>query len=130
MMRTLIAEDDVVSRHVLESLLVKWGYDVVVTENGNEAWEVLRQSDAPPLAILDWAMPGLDGAELCRRIRSAPNSFPPYIIMLTARQGKEDIVEGLGSGVDDYVTKPFDPEELQARLHVGERVLAARPRII
>ena len=122
-MRVLIAEDDLVSRRLLEGLLVKWGYDVVATVNGDEAWRTLQQKDAPSLMVLDWAMPGLDGLELCRRVREASDSQLPYIILLTAMEGKENIVEGLQAGVDDYVTKPFDPEELQARIQVGVRVL-------
>ena len=122
-MRVLIAEDDLVSRRLLEGSLVKWGYDVVATENGNEAWHALKQEDAPPLLVLDWAMPGLDGLEVCRRVRDVSDAQPSYIILLTAREGKENIVEGLQAGVDDYITKPFDPEELQARIQVGVRVL-------
>ena len=125
-MRILIAEDDVVSRHLLESLLVKWGYDVVVTANGNEALQMLRQPDSPSLAILDWAMPEVDGIEVSRTVRGASESQAPYIILLTARHGKEDIVNGLPAGVDDYVIKPFEPGELRARIQVGERILGLR----
>ena len=122
-MRVLIAEDDRVSRRLLEATLVKWGYEVVPTVDGNGAWQALQLQHAPPLAILDWAMPGLDGLEVCRKVRRASDSQLPYIILLTAREGKPKIVEGLDAGADDYVTKPFDPEELRARIRVGERVL-------
>jgi CheY-like chemotaxis protein len=122
-MRILIAEDDPVSRRLLEATLVKWKYEAVVTVDGIEAWEVLQQEDAPELAILDWAMPGLDGVELCQRVRQAYDSRLTYIILLTARGGTENMVEGLGAGADDYVAKPFDTDELHARIQVGERIL-------
>ena len=122
-MRILIAEDDPVSRRLLEATLVKWKYEAVVTVDGNEAWEVLQREGAPELAILDWAMPGLDGVELCQRLRRAYDSQLPYIILLTARGGPENMVEGLGAGADDFVAKPFDTDELHARIQVGERVL-------
>ena len=122
-MRILIAEDDRVSRRLLEATLAKWGYEVVVTVDGIDAWQVLQLEDAPPMAILDWAMPGLDGLDVCRRVRGAGDSQLPYIILLTAFVGEEKIVEGLGTGADDYVTKPFNSKDLQARIRVGERML-------
>ena len=122
-MRVLIAEDDLSSRRLLESLLARWGYEVVVTVDGDEAWRVLQQEGAPPLMVLDWSMPGMDGLELCQRVREAYDA-QRYIILLSARGGKDDVVEGLRAGVDDYVTKPFDPEELQARIQVGFRVMS------
>jgi sigma-B regulation protein RsbU (phosphoserine phosphatase) len=121
--RILIAEDDAVSRRVLEATLVKWGYEVVVTTDGQQALDALKQPDAPSLAILDWMMPGLDGSEVCRRAREAVGNRLLYIFLLTAKGSKEDIVEGLTAGADDYVVKPFDRAELQARLNVGERIL-------
>ena len=122
-MRILIAEDDAVSRRVLETTLVKWGYEVVVTTDGLQALEALTQSDAPSLAVLDWMMPGLDGSEVCRRVRQTGGDRLAYLILLTAKGRKEDIVEGLTAGADDYVVKPFDRAELKARLNVGERIL-------
>lgn len=122
-MRILIAEDDRVSRRVLEATLTKWGYDVIVTCDGDEAWQELRSKDAPKLAILDWMMPEIDGVEVCRKVRETPHSQPTYIILLTARGRKEDIVAGLQAGADDYVTKPFDREELRARVQVGVRIV-------
>ena len=122
-MHVLIAEDDPVSRRVLETTLFKWGYEVTTTCNGREAVEVLESDGAPKMAILDWMMPELDGVEVCRRIRAVPTTKPPYIMLLTARRNKEDIVTGLESGADDYVTKPFDFEELRARLRVGARMV-------
>ena len=122
-MRILIAEDDAVSRRVLEATLVKWGYEVVVTADGQQALDTLKQADAPSLAVLDWMMPGLDGSEVCRRTREAVGDRLLYILLLTAKGSKEDIVEGLTAGADDYVVKPFDRAELKARLNVGERIL-------
>lgn len=123
-MRVLIAEDDSVSRKILESILVKWGYEVVSTHDGNEAWERLKTTDAPPLVILDWMMPGRDGVEVCRLVRENGSSNPPqYIILLTAKADKEDIVTGLKAGADDYITKPFDHRELLARVEVGRRMV-------
>jgi phosphoserine phosphatase RsbU/P len=122
-MRVLIAEDDATSRCLLESTLKHWGYDVVVTENGNEAWLCIQQQDSPRLALLDWNMPGIDGAEICRRVRQDISLLTRHIILLTGRESKEDILEGLRAGADDYVTKPFDPEVLQARIQVGERIV-------
>ena len=122
-MRVLIAEDDAVSRRLLEATLHKWGYEVIVTTDGLEALEVLRQPDAPSLAILDWMMPGMDGAEVCLKARELSADRLLYIILLTAKGRKEDIVEGLTAGADDYVIKPFDRSELKARMNAGERIL-------
>ena len=122
-MRILIAEDDAVSRRVLEATLVKWGFEVTTTTNGTEAWQVLVAEGAPKLAILDWMMPEIDGLEICRRIRQRPGAGPLHIILLTARGRKEDVIAGLQAGADDYVTKPFDHEELRARVQVGVRLV-------
>lgn len=122
-MRILIAEDDVVSRRLLEATLIRWGYEVIVTRNGVEAWDILQREDAPLLAILDWMMPGLDGLEVCRRLRSLQRAIPPYLIILTAKGRQEDIVTGLEAGANDYVTKPFNREELRARVRVGTRMV-------
>ena len=122
-MKILIAEDDPVSRKLLETLLIKWGYDVVVTCDGEQAWEKLHQKDSPKLAILDWMMPGIDGVEVCRKARKADSTKTTYIILITAKESKEDIVEGLQAGADDYLTKPVNSKELQARLQVGIRIL-------
>jgi len=122
-MRILIAEDDATSRRLLESMLKKWGYEVVVTCDGDEAWIALEAEDAPRLAVLDWMMPGMDGVELCRLIRRRHALSPPYIIFLTVKDRKEDIIAGLEAGGNDYVTKPFDGDELRARIEVGWRVI-------
>jgi DNA-binding response OmpR family regulator len=133
-MKILIAEDDDVSRRVLQLTLAASGHDVVATKNGTEALFVLENEDAPPLAILDWMMPDMDGLEVCRRLRRLESATPVYIILLTAKTEKTDIVTGLEAGANDYITKPFDRNELQARVQVGITVvnlqqnLAARIR--
>jgi sigma-B regulation protein RsbU (phosphoserine phosphatase) len=121
--KVLIAEDDMVSRRLLETTLAKWGYEVVVTCDGLQASAALQGEDAPPLAVLDWMMPGLDGIEVCRRARNTFNPTPPYLILLTAKGRREDIITGLKAGANDYVTKPFDREELRARVQVGARIV-------
>ena len=121
-MKILIAEDDSVSRRLLQAALDKWGYEVVVTCDGQQAWQALQQGPFPSLLILDWQMPGMDGVELCRRVRALPGYQSAYIILLTGKSSKEDVVNGLDAGADDYVTKPFDPGELRARVSVGVRV--------
>ncbi len=122
-MKVLIAEDDRISRRLLELTLQRQGYEVVVTENGARAWDVLQADDAPQLAVLDWMMPEMDGVEVCRKIRARSSERYVYIIFVTARGQKADIVTALESGADDYVIKPFDPQELRSRLAVGERIL-------
>lgn len=122
-MRVLIAEDDVTSRIILEGVLKKWGYQTEVAVDGAVAWEALQRPDAPNLLVLDWNMPGLDGIEVCRRIRAVGASNPPYVILLTARGEKADIVKGLDAGANDYISKPYDNDELCARLRVGQRML-------
>jgi DNA-binding response OmpR family regulator len=125
-MRILIAEDDDVSRRILQLTLIAGGHEVISTGNGAEAWSILETDDAPPLAILDWMMPELDGPEVCRRVRQKrlPDTIPPaYIILLTAKGRKSDIVCGLEAGANDYIIKPFDREELRARVQVGETIV-------
>ena len=122
-MKALIADDDLTYRRMLKALLAKWGYDVLVTSDGDAAWQVLQAPDAPQIAILDWMMPGKDGVEICRQIRESSQSDPKYIILVTSKGGKEDVVSGLDAGADDYITKPFESEELRARVQVGERIL-------
>jgi sigma-B regulation protein RsbU (phosphoserine phosphatase) len=120
--KVLIAEDDAVSNRYLEAALRKWGYEVIATKNGAEAWRALSGPAIPRMAILDWMMPETDGLELCRRIRQTPGLRATYVILLTARGGHGNAVQGLEAGADDYVTKPFDHEELRARVQVGARV--------
>jgi DNA-binding response OmpR family regulator len=122
-MKVLIAEDDAVSRLLLENVLRDWGYDVVAAADGAEAWSVLCSPDAPRLTILDWQMPGVDGLELCRRLRENQQTESVYVLLLTGKGGTDNIVHGLRSGANDYLTKPFDLDELSARLGVGRRVV-------
>lgn len=128
-MKILIAEDDVISRRVLEATLKKWGYEVIVAENGVDALAVLQSVDPPPFAILDWVMPGKDGVEVCRKVRQTPSETPAYIILLTAKNQTEDIVAGLEAGADDYLTKPFERMELRARIEVGVRVVTLQNKL-
>lgn len=122
-MRVLIAEDDMISRRLLEASLKKKDYEVVVTCDGVEAWDALQKEDAPQLAILDWMMPGFDGVDVCRKLRAEKKEPYTYIILLTAKGSKEDIAAGLDAGADDYVTKPFNARELHARVQVGVRMV-------
>ena len=122
-MKILIAEDDRVSRRLLEARLQKDGHEVVLAEDGAQAWAALEKDPAIPLAILDWMMPGLNGPEICQRLRQHQTDQPTYLILLTSRDTREDIVTGLQAGANDYVTKPLDFDELRARVQVGERVV-------
>jgi sigma-B regulation protein RsbU (phosphoserine phosphatase) len=122
-MRILIADDDRVSTMMLARTLEKWGFEVVVVHDGAAAWEHVSGKTPPELIIADWMMPGLDGLELCRRIRGVTPPSTVYVILLTARTSRQDLVAGLEAGADDYLTKPFDPDELRARIHVGQRTL-------
>ncbi len=122
-MRILIAEDDFTSRNILTAILKKWGYDPLTTVDGNAAWDALQQPDAPKLVLLDWNMPGMEGLEVCRRLREIDSPSPSYVILLTGRGEKGDIVQGLEAGANDYISKPYDKEELQARIGVGKRML-------
>ena len=123
-MKILVADDDAASRRALEVTLRKWDYEVTTAADGEQAWEILQAAEAPRLAILDWMMPGMDGVEVCRRLRRQSREPYSYILLLTARDDMQDVVQGLDSGADDYLTKPFDPEELRARLRTGRRLLA------
>jgi sigma-B regulation protein RsbU (phosphoserine phosphatase) len=122
-MRILIAEDDFTSRAVLTGVLRKCGYDIVATKDGAEAWQAMQQSNAPPLAILDWMMPEMDGPEIVCHVRARQTERPPYIILLTAKGEKSDIIAGLEAGANDYLAKPFDPGELLARVEVGRLMI-------
>ena len=121
-MKLLIAEDDIFFCKLLEQILAP-DYDVIVAQDGNEAWATLQQPDAPRLAILDWVMPGMSGPQVCRRIRECSRLDSIYLIILTAKNTVADVVSGLRAGADDYVTKPFSPEEIRARVKIGERIL-------
>lgn len=129
-MRILIAEDDPVSRRLLEAFLTRWGYDVVVARDGTEAWELLQREGAPKLAILDWMMPGMDGVQVCRKTRERTSRPYVYILMLTAKDRKQDIVQGIEAGADDYMIKPFDAHELKAHLLAGKRIVDLQEQLI
>lgn len=122
-MRILIADDDLTSRSILSAVLQKNGYEVLAVADGAAALEALSKPDSPRLAILDWMMPEMDGIEVLRRLRSGGPDLQPYIIMLTSRGEKSDIVSGLQAGANDYLAKPFDSGELQARVAVGRRMV-------
>jgi diguanylate cyclase (GGDEF)-like protein len=129
-MRVLIAEDDPVSRRLLEASLAKWGYEAVSCVDGAQTWAALQRNDAPRLAILDWMMPGLDGPQICRKVRGLPREDYTYLILLTSRARKEDLVAGMDAGADDYVTKPFDPHELRVRLRAGQRIIDLQAQLV
>jgi sigma-B regulation protein RsbU (phosphoserine phosphatase) len=125
-MKILVAEDDAVTRKILAVTLERLGWDVVTAKDGEAAWQVfetMKGKDAPELAVLDWMMPGLEGIELCRRLRATPGFEFVHVILLTSRGDKQDLSEGLSAGANDYITKPFDPVELEARVRVGERMV-------
>ncbi|HEX8772656.1 MAG TPA: response regulator transcription factor [Pyrinomonadaceae bacterium] len=128
-MKVLVADDDAVSRRKLEYLLVNDGYDVVNATDGAAAYHILSADSAPPLAVLDLVMPGMNGFEVCRRVRRLRRDIPPYIILLSVRGGKDDVVEGLGAGANDYVVKPFDLGEMMARVRIGEQMVMLKERL-
>lgn len=122
-MRVLVAEDDPITRKLLQAHLTKWGHEVVACSDGKEAWDVLNRDDSPTLAILDWMMPEMDGVTICREIRTQERQSYIYVILLTAKTKKEDVIEGLEAGADDYIAKPFDAHELKVRVRAGSRII-------
>ncbi|MFH1153528.1 MAG: diguanylate cyclase [Pseudomonadota bacterium] len=122
-MKILIAEDDMTSRLILGSVLKKWGYVPVMACDGNQAWDVMKSGDAPRLAVLDWQMPGMTGIELCEKICELETVEPPYLIVLTSKDDKKDIVRALEAGANDFISKPYDNDELRARINVGQRIV-------
>lgn len=128
-MKIIIAEDDALSRRLLETHLQRWGHEVLGFDDGLLALEAICRAGEPTLAILDWMMPGLDGPEICRRIRLDPAIAQPYLVLLTSKEGAQSTVEGLKAGADDYVTKPFDAGVLRARVDVGVRVLELQSKL-
>lgn len=122
-MKILIAEDEYTTRLMVQVSLENWGYTVISVADGREAWEVLQKEDAPDIAILDWEMPEIDGAEICKRVKDLERDNPIYVLMLTARDSQEDILKGFDAGADDYMTKPFNDSELRARVRVAERLV-------
>src|SRR5258708_8377448 len=128
-MQILVAEDDPVSRRALDVILRRWNYDVLAVADGAAAWDILQTEQAPKIAILDWMMPVMDGPEVCRCVQALDRPEPPYLILLTARGSKEDMVSGFRSGADDYVTKPFDREELHARIKLCIRMIVPQQKL-
>ncbi len=122
-MKILIAEDEFTTRMMVQVCLENWGYRVESVTNGEEAWARMQRKDAPQIAILDWEMPVLDGLEVCRRVKEMEIENPPYVILLTSRDSKMDIIRGFDAGADDYMTKPFNDNELRARTRVAERLV-------
>jgi len=122
-MRILIADDDATTLLLLERTVVEWGYEVIAVRDGNAAWDVLRSADSPPLALLDWMMPALSGIELCRKVRQESEAPFIYLVLLTGKAKTQDVVEGMESGADDYLSKPFDRQELKVRLRAGQRIV-------
>jgi len=122
-MRVLIADDELVSRRLLEATLTRWGHEVVAASDGDEAWAVLQSDETPYLAILDWMMPGMDGVQICRALRGLDKDMYVYVLLLTARADKADLVMAMDAGADDYIAKPFDANELRVRVRAGERIL-------
>jgi len=129
-MPVLVAEDNPVFQSMLRNMLTKWGYAAHVTPNGLEAWEAMQAADAPRLAVLDWMMPYMDGVEVCRRIRTAAREPYVYVLLLTARTESQDLVEGMEAGADDYLTKPFNAQELRVRLRAGRRILDLQQQLM
>ncbi len=129
-MRALVAEDNPVFRSMLRTMLLRWEYDVTVVDDGLAAWDVLQSPDAPQLAILDWMMPGLDGVDVCRRVRASARESYVYVLLLTARTDQKDLIEGMEAGADDYVTKPFSAQELRVRLRAGRRILELQEELV
>lgn len=129
-MKVLAAEDNPVFQTLLASMLTKWGYEVLSVGDGNEAWEMLQSDDSLRMVILDWMMPGIDGVELCRRIRAAAREPYIYILLLTARTESQDLIEGMDAGADDYLTKPFNTQELRVRLRAGRRILELQEELL
>ena len=130
-MTILLAEDSAVYRHLITGHLKEWGFDFVCAKDGRAAWDLLAKPDAPRLALLDWVLPGVDGVDLCRRLRRRPETEPyTYTILLTAKSEKQEMLEAMDAGADDFLAKPFDPPELKARLLVGKRIVELQQKLV
>ncbi|HEY4743762.1 MAG TPA: response regulator [Desulfuromonadaceae bacterium] len=129
-MRVLIADDDPAFRHLLEDILVKWGYDPVAARDGNEAWQVMQQADSPQIAILDWKMPGIEGVDICRRVRKERHEPFAYLILLTYQAREEDIAAGMEAGADDFILKPLKTNELRVRLDAAKRIVELQNELL
>jgi len=126
----LVADDSPVFRDMLKKMLLEWGYETTAVSDGRQAWDLLRQENGPRLALLDWMMPGMEGAEVCRQVRAGVRDRYVYMILLSVRAGLDDVVTGIESGADDYIVKPFEVDELHARLRSGRRVLALQEELV
>ena len=122
-MKILIAEDDSLSQTMLKAMVARAGFEPVVTGDGLEALQILSRADGPKLAVLDWMMPGMDGPDVCRKMRKTKTDEPAYLILLTSRDDKKDVILGLKSGANDYIVKPYDIEELKVRIGIGRKVV-------
>ncbi|MBN1537629.1 MAG: response regulator [Anaerolineales bacterium] len=122
-MQVLVAEDEKFSRTILASMIERWGYETIVAENGQQAWDILQKEDAPKLVLLDWYMPEMNGLEVIQNVRSMSDSKLPYIILLTSNAEKKDVVEGISAGANDYILKPYDRDELRDRLERGRQIV-------
>jgi PleD family two-component response regulator len=129
-MKILVAEDNPVFQTMLKNVLSKWDFEVVIADNGQDAWRILQHDQAPPLAILDWMMPRMDGVEVCRKLRETAQRRYIYVILLTAKTEQKDLVEGMEAGADDYLTKPFNTQELRVRLRAGRRILDLQEQLL
>ena len=129
-MRVLVAEDNAVIQSVLKFMLVSWSYEPVIANDGSEAWKILQSDSAPRIAILDWNMPGIDGLEICRRLRASATEPYTYVLLLTGRTEAADLVVGIEAGADDYLTKPFNAPELRARVHAGSRIIKLQEQLL
>jgi two-component system, cell cycle response regulator len=128
--KILVADDNAISRHLLRHQLQEWGYEVVQAPDGDKAWDLLKEKDAPRMALLDWMMPGQTGPELCSAIRKRVGHPYVYLVLVTTREDKQDVVSGFDAGADDYLTKPYYPEELRARLRAGQRILDLEDKLV
>jgi len=128
--KVLLAEDSGVIRLLLQRVLTNWGYEVVFAEDGTQAWQILERPDSPRIALLDWMMPGLDGLEVCQRVRRAAREPRVYIILLTGKDQQKDVVRGLAAGADDYLRKPFDNAELEARIRTGRTIVELQDELL
>ena len=129
-MKVLLAEDSGVIRLLLQRVLTNWGYEVVFAEDGTQAWQILERPDSPRIALLDWMMPGLDGLEVCQRVRRAAREPRVYIVLLTGKDQQKDVVRGLAAGADDYLRKPFDNAKLEARIRTGRTIVELQDELI
>ena len=121
--KILIAEDEYTTRLMVQVCLENWGYSIEGVEDGSTAWDIITQKNPPQIAVLDWEMPGISGIELCKKIKRLERSSPIHVILLTARDSENDISKGFEAGADDYITKPFNDDELRARIRVAERIV-------